>query len=268
MIVVFTGDPAHVSEANDLFKFSDDSSTIRKYTSSAAKKALPPTRSKHSPCCDMLCNMQEYDPQIKIKVEGVIKIKPKGEIKQSLVNHLYSQEKMGISTHGFMFGGQFFCPKFFSKFSNVSPYLIKEAINAFNAGQKHFSHGNKVGLRETSATIGCVCWIKSFAEHFGNFSPDEKVVVISACFTVKEIFMMYKAQSPGPQVLKSTFYTIFNTRFGPKRVDKYLPWVRVSRYSSHSKCDHCLALGKPSKKMIGNRLFFTTKNEWSNFQFF
>ena len=217
---------------------------IKKYTSSAAEKAVAPQRCKHSPCCDKLCNIQEYDPQIKLKVEGVIKSRSKAEIKQSLVNHLYSQEKMGITTHGFLFGGRFFCPKFFSEFSHVSPYLIQEVFKAFAADQKHFSHGNKVGLRETNATIGCICWIKRFAENFGNYAPDEKVIVISACFTVKEIYMVYKAESPAPQVSKSSFYELLKTRFGPRRADQTLPWIRVSSYSTHSRCDQCLLLEK------------------------
>ena len=40
----------------------------------------------------------------------------------------------------------------------------------------------------------------------------------------------------------STFYRLFKTCFGPKREDKTLPCLRISAYSTHSKCDQCLAL--------------------------
>ena len=32
------------------------------------------------------------------------------------------------------------------------------------------------------------------------------------------------------------------TKFGPKREDRDLPWIRISKFSTHSKCDVCLGL--------------------------
>ena len=171
----------------------------------------------------MACNRQEFDPQIKIRVTSLIKSQSKCEIKQNLLNHLYSQEQMGISTHGFLFGGQFFCPKFFGEFAQVSQYLIQESLKAFAAGQKYFGHGNTVGLRETNATIGCICWMIRFSEDHGNYSPHENVVIISACFTVKEMYVLYVAQSPTPHVSKSIFYELLKGRFGSKISNKKIP---------------------------------------------
>ena len=228
---------------DDVFNFTDENLEIKDY-GSVKTKNCPKSRPPHTPCCDNLCNTKEYDNQLKIKVEKVVKIKSSTEIKQTLLNHLHSQDNMEISTHGFHFGGRYFCPKYFSLFSKVSPYLINEVFKAFAAGQKHFIHGNIVGLRETSASIACVCWVKQFAEYYGNFSPDEELIVISGCFTIKEIFDQYLAQSKAPHVSRSSFYQILTTKFGPRRDDKSLPRIRLSAYSSHSRCDQCLMLEK------------------------
>ena len=45
-----------------------------------------------------------------------------------------------------------------------------------------------------------------------------------------------------PHVQKSTFYKLMKTKFGPRRDDKDLPCIRISKYSTHSRCDICVGL--------------------------
>ena len=229
-----------VSSGEDIFDFSDENEVIERFRPiSTQKSELSLTINS---CCDSYCNSQILSAQVGDKIEKLVRNKKKGEIKDSLLNQLYAQKNLGLSTHGFMIGGHFFCWKSFCSVSKVSYYLVREIFRAFSIGQKHFIHGNVVGLRETAATIGFICWVKTFAENFGNYAPDEKVIVISAVFTVKEIYELYKVQAPDPQVAKSSFYNLLKTKFGPKRVDRSLPCVRISSYSTHSRCDQCLLL--------------------------
>lgn len=228
-----------VEDCFDVFDFHDDSDDINNFQPVLAKNSLTVCK-KPDPCCDKVCNAKNLSPRVLEVIERMVI--NKSERKQKLLDHLHAQENMNISTNGFLIGGQFLCRKYFCELSKVSPYIINEVFSAFSAGQKFFVHGNVVGLRQSPATIGFICWLKDFAINYGNFAADEQVIVISACFTVKEMYMMYNIQAPEPQVKMSSFYSLFRSHFGPRREDPSLPCVRISSYSSHSKCDQCILL--------------------------
>ena len=65
--------------ADELFKFNDEEIPIEKYISSKEKNSLS-VQPSLKPCCDMSCNMQEFDPQIKLRVVSVMKNQSKCEI--------------------------------------------------------------------------------------------------------------------------------------------------------------------------------------------
>ena len=163
---------------------------------------------------------------------------------------------MEISTSGFFIGGKFLCKKFFCELSKVSPYILKEVFKALSMGQKFFVHGNTVGMRQSSSSIGFVVWLKNFATNYGNFAPDEQVIVISACFTIKEMYLMYKIQAPAPLVGMSTFYALFQSKFGARREDPTLPHVRLSSYTTHSRCDQVSDLNNWETQYTCNRKVF------------
>ena len=48
---------------------------------------------------------------------------------------------------------------------------------------------------------------------------------------------------------KSSFYKLFKKYFGPKRIDKSLPRIRISKYSTHSRCDECTQLEEGRKNI-------------------
>ena len=66
---------------------------------------------------------------------------------------------------------------------------------------------------------------------------------------LSELFKIYKKEVYGPQVKKSSFYYLFKTQFGPKRKNKKNPRIRISKYSSHSRCDLCVQLQEARKKI-------------------
>ena len=195
------------------------------------------------PCCNNKCNSLELNMQLRSKMEEIRNM-PKKDGKQYLLDHLYRQEDMGLPTHGFQFFGLLFCKRSFIEVAGLSYYLVTEVFKAFDFGQFHFVHGNEIGMRESEATTGFVVWMRRYAENYGNRSPEEDMVVIPACFSIKDLFLQYNQEAPSPKIKSSTFYRLFHSKFGPYRMDKSNPQIRISSYSSHSKCEYCLMLEK------------------------
>ena len=194
-------------------------------------------------CCYKRCSDSEVNPRTIGRIQEMKRGKSKFELKQILLDNLYAQQNVGVSVNFFSICGQLFCRESVRRIFGLSKHIINEVFDAYACGQRFFVHGNTRGMSMKSSTIGFICWMKQFALNYGNFSPDEEgVIVISSCFTIKDVFTMYSLQAPKPLVAKSTFYALFASKFGPKRDDKTLPQVRISSYSSHSRCDQCLLL--------------------------
>ena len=85
-------------------------------------------------------------------------------------------------------------------------------------------------------------WDLSFG--IGNQAPDEECIILSAIYKQKDLFEQYQDEASLPRIARSTFYRLFRLKFGPYREDKELPHIRISSYSSHSRCDTCLLLEK------------------------
>ena len=194
-------------------------------------------------CCSNMCCQQDLSKQVLTIMDEIMKKSGK-EKKQFLLDHLIKQEEFDISTVGFQLFGKFFCRKSFSLVSGVSEYIVKEASKAFESGQVTFVHGNELGMRETEAGLGFIIWMKRHAALYGNQAPDEDTLILSSCYSLTDLFLQYKLEACGPQIQKSTFYRSFKRQFGPYRVNKSLPHIRISSYSKHSKCDRCILLDK------------------------
>ena len=190
-----------------------------------------------------MCIKQTVSLQIKSTLMDIQK-RSSVDRKQFLLDHLIKQEQMEIPTDGFQFYGKFFCKKSLALVSGLSDYIIEEASRAFERGQVAFIHGNTVGMRETEAGLGFVIWMKRHALYYGNQAPDEDTIILSACYSLKDLYQQYKEEAPTPHVQISTFYRSFKLKFGPFRIDKHLPHIRISSYSSHSKCERCILLEK------------------------
>ena len=231
---------ANAGKKKDVFEFSDND-----------ESEIPPTidlkpHNQISKCCNNLCNYQKIGQQMKNKIQE-LNAHNKCDMKQILLDHLINQEVMGLPTNGFQFYGFFFCKKSFVKILGVSDYIINKALEAFESGQSSFVHGNEIGMRESEASIGFVIWMKLHAQNYGNQAPDEQTTVLPACFTLKDLFEQYQEEAPQPQIKMSTFYRLFKSKFGPYRMNKSLPHIRISSYSTHSMCDQCILLEKYQK---------------------
>ena len=224
------------TESSDVYDFNEDCVEI-------SPKISKQSYVKEIKCCNDMCIKQTVSLQIKSTLMDIQK-RSSVDRKQFLLDHLIKQEQMEIPTDGFQFYGKLFCKKSLALVSGLSDYIIQEASRAFERGQVAFIHGNTVGMRETEAGLGFVIWMKRHALYYGNQAPDEDTIILSACYSLKDLYQQYKEEAPTPHVQISTFYRSFKLKFGPFRIDKHLPHIRISSYSSHSKCERCILLEK------------------------
>ena len=194
-------------------------------------------------CCSLQC-LATITNQTVSRVKELIDGKSKKKIKDLLLNQLKYQHLMGSSTNGFIVNGHFFCEKSFSELTKLSKYIMKDIFEGYKFGISEFVHGNSIGLRQSSAVTGFICWMKRFSHLAGNYSPDEQLIVLSSCYTIHDLYHLYIEEINGPVVAKSTFYRLFHSKFGHNRLDKSLPCLRLSKYTSHSRCDQCADLEK------------------------
>ena len=72
--------------------------------------------------------------------------------KQKLIDHIHSQQNIGLSTKFVTIKGQAFCLKFLSNISNISLYTLKKVISDYDNGVRIYSHGNGGVLKQYSQT--------------------------------------------------------------------------------------------------------------------
>ena len=176
------------------------------------------------------------------------KCERKREVKTKLLEHLKAQRDLGLSDCGFIIHQHEFCLKSFASITGISEYLLGVVLGDLSANIQLYQH-HTTGLvkQESAPTIRAISWIKSFAENYGQFSPEQNVTVLAYWLNKKFLFEMYQDETAAPYVSRSTFYTMFKEKFGPYRSDKSLPWIRISKHSTHSVCSQCVALNNFQK---------------------
>ena len=170
------------------------------------------------------------------------------ESKEKLLQHIRQQKENGLPDYCYIFRQHKFCVKAFSFLTSKSPYLLKVVLKDNFNGVVRYVHGNDSSPRESVACVKLIAWVKCFVELWGQNSPDEVVIVLPSYLSKAELFRFYKKETTPPLVKKSTFYFLFKSKFGSKRLDKSLPWVRISKFSTHSRCDQCVALDQHQRQ--------------------
>ena len=168
--------------------------------------------------------------------------------KSKLLKHLIFQETSGISQRGFFFKQQLLCVNIFSHITSISSYLLLKVLKDHSNGYKRYIHGNQNKIKCQAASINFCSWMKVFSQNYGQDGPTDVVTVLPSYLNKAELFKLYSKEAPAPHVKLSTFYKLFKSKFGPRREDKSLPWIRISKASTHSKCDVCLALDQYLRK--------------------
>ena len=238
----------------------NDSPAIRfQSTSSFVNKVLPTKLEEEKPYdfevssnthCSRDCiqncelafkSMCEKDQE---HLKSAFKSSKKSQMKRILLEYLKHQELiLNYKSDKFCYSGHQYCIKFFSFVTGLSFYLLKNALNDFSRGIRYYNFARKPG-RHSFKTTQFLLWFKIFSEKFGQQSSKDQVIVLPSYLTRKKIYGLYKEEVPDvSQIVSfSTACSMINLKFGPRRKDRFYPWVRFSSYSSHSRCNICANL--------------------------
>ena len=208
--------------------------------SSESQKLLPDCSAWCSENCTSVVKTWAASELLRIKdhFSGVKAV----SLKNKLLNFLNHQKVAGLPMDGFFFNKQLLCVNFFCHISGISKYHANLVLNDSSRGILRYEHGNvsKSGCSTKSVTF--ICWLTRFIENFGQHGPSDIVIVIPSYLNKRELYKIYIQDAPTPHCRYSTFCRFMKQFFGPRRADKSLPWVRISKVSTHSKCDSCLGL--------------------------
>ena len=192
--------------------------------------------------CSKLCMKKcelivaSWSPEKILEMKSSLKGKSSTESKNKLLKHLHDQKKFHATCPAdvLVYHGHSFCKSFLSVFLGLSYYIIKTVFFDYGAGLVRYVHGNVENIRESLASVKCTSWVMIHIAIHGQNSPDEILTVLPSYMTKAELYRTYVQETSGRKLKKSSFYKHFKNKFGPKRQDRNLPQVRISRYSSHS----------------------------------
>ena len=101
-------------------------------------------------------------------------------IRNKLIEHLKSQEAIGIPTDGYVLEGHTFCVSYFSHLTGISKFIISTTLKDFWKGLKLYTHLNSgVIKQQTAETSQFIAWLKSYCELNGQFSPEVQQIILS-----------------------------------------------------------------------------------------
>lgn len=166
------------------------------------------------------------------------------QIQHKLLKQLEFQRSAGMPTCGYYFNGILLCVNQMHELSTVSKYMIRKVLRNFARGHKRFIHGNSSKVYNRRATTNFCTWLKLYSEKYGQDGPTDVVTVLPSYMNKAELYKVYLKEAVPPLLKRSSFYKLFKSKFGPRRIDKSLKWIRISKDSTHSKCDVCTALNQ------------------------
>ena len=157
------------------------------------------------------------------------------DIKTKLLEHIKSQAVLGKDSSSYTYWSHSFCVAAFSKVTGISKYLLVKVLTDFRDGVQRYIHGSSETPRRSLAQLNFISWMISYSELHGQADPEKMTTVLPAFLNKAALFKIYQAEAPQPQLKSSSFYNLMRKAFGVNRVDKSLPHIRISKYSSHSK---------------------------------
>ena len=87
-----------------------------------------------------------------------------------------------------------------------------------------------------------IAWMMNYSSRFGQEAPDEQIITLTSVYVKRDLYDVYTEESLKPHVKKSSFYYLYRKYFGPHKEYSLTPTVRITKYSSHSRCDLCVTL--------------------------
>ena len=170
------------------------------------------------------------------------------DVKNKLLGWLQFQKSAGLPINCYFFNNQLLCVGYFCAITGLSKYYAITVLNDFHKGWRRYVHASENQSKCTASCTTFICWMKRFSENFGQDGPTDIVTVLPSYLNKAELYTIYSKEACKPHVKLSTFYKLMKSKFGPRREDKSLPWIRISRVSTHSKCNMCLGLDHFQRK--------------------
>ena len=197
------------------------------------------------PLCKFRCGKisSEWCQEDIVYMKTIFKSERILNTKNKLIAHLTAQNNIGAHTDTYVIKGQKFCLRNLSFLTDISEYVLRKVLVDYWMGIRQYEHGNKGIFKQPSvATIRFIGWFKQFLSLYGQSAPDEDLIILPYWLKGKVLYKMYCDEISKPRIALPTFYQYLKTCFGPQRIDKDYPCVRISKYSSHSVCDICVSL--------------------------
>jgi hypothetical protein len=119
--------------------------------------------------------------------------------------------------------------------TGMSTYILKTILKDFKRGLTNYIHGNENSTKMSLKVVEFICWFRNFVTVFGQSAPDDQVQILPSYLTRVSLYECYQDEVPSKYDLVnySTFCKLLRTKFGSRREDTQLPWVRFSSYSTH-----------------------------------
>ena len=222
-------------------KFSEITVPAQKDPNIGFKPKIPCSRFCSKQCQDYINTISDYEIE---SLRSLLKSNNVGETKNNVQKYLKMSALALKRKPLFFFSDRVFCINVFSTLSGVSVHILNSVLKDLQFGrQVNYDSSSSVG-RYSEKKTNVIGWILDFAETAGQNSPDDELIVLPKIFTKNCLYKRYLAESQVPKASLSSFYTIFDEVFGPRRTDMRYPHIRISSYSTHSKGDICIKLQK------------------------
>ena len=194
-------------------------------------------------CCNERCSdlFESLSDAEKEEISTTFACEKKMEKRNKLLQHVRSQGNLAVNTDKFSWKGASYCNVTFARAVNSSVFILDDILKSNKIGVKEFIHGNQGVSKFSLPRTKFIVWMRSFLLKYAQSAPDSEVQVLNHWLTKTAMFQIYRKETTPPQIAEKTFYDYMKTYFGPNRIDKSEPQIRISKHSSHSVCDQCLA---------------------------
>ena len=147
---------------------------------------------------------QQWSAEDVKDLNDLFKSMKKIETKNFMLGHIKKQHVMGLTMSGFLYNGHLFCFRSFEKLTGVSKYLVDLVITAAENKLEKFEHGSQGSQKFSVAKVGYIVWMKSFALSYGQYKPDELVIVLPGHLRMVDVWKYYESEASEPRVKAST----------------------------------------------------------------
>lgn len=141
-------------------------------------------------CCPNKC-LRKLSMEDIIYCEKSLKTEEQTNRRNLILDYLHKHSKPvtsgGIETK-FFAGGKSVCKQAWLLAHDVKPDTFQWIYKEFRKGVVRIEHGNLGNKRPTKKTKDCIAWLDFFVNCVGHHQPDQPVIHLPSCFSVRAIY--------------------------------------------------------------------------------